>query len=90
MYAAVRLSLAQQKNVLTVPIQCIAAGDSPSVMIVKDNKIERRQVSVGLETPDRAEIIGGLEEGDLVVVGSRSSLQSGQDVAPKLVDSETQ
>jgi RND family efflux transporter MFP subunit len=90
MYATVRLSLAQQKNVLTVPIQSLSAGDSPSVLIVKDDKIERRDVSVGLETPDRAEILNGLAEGDLVVVGSRSSLQVGQSAAPKLVVNENQ
>jgi multidrug efflux pump subunit AcrA (membrane-fusion protein) len=89
MYASVRLTLAQQKNVLTVPIQSVDTGDNPSVLIVKDNKIEKRSVDVGLETPDRAEIQKGLEEGDLVVVGSRGSLQVGQSAIPKMVDSET-
>ena len=88
MYATVRLVLAQQKNALTVPIQSITLGDKPSVLVVKDNKVEQRSVSVGLETPDRAEIVSGLDEGDLVVVGSRSSLQVGQSASPKLVDNE--
>ena len=88
MYATVRLSLAQQKDVLTVPIQSVSSGDTPSVLVVKDNKVEKRNVSVGLETPDRAEILSGLEQGDLVVVGSRSSLQVGQSAAPKLVENE--
>jgi len=88
MYATVRLVLAQQKNALTVPIQSITLGDKPSVLVVKDNKVEQRSVNVGLETPDRAEIVSGLDEGDLVVVGSRSSLQVGQSASPKLVDNE--
>jgi RND family efflux transporter MFP subunit len=90
MYATVRLSLAQQKNVLTVPIQSISAGDPPSVFVIKDNKIEKRVVSVGIETPNRAEILDGLEEGDLVVVGNRSSLQVGQSATPTLVVNENQ
>jgi RND family efflux transporter MFP subunit len=88
MYATVRLSLQQQKDVLTVPIQSISAGAPPTVLIVKDNKIERRNVTVGMQTPDRAEITSGLDAGDLVVIGSRSSLQAGQDATPKLVDSD--
>jgi RND family efflux transporter MFP subunit len=90
MYATVRLYLAQQKNVLTIPIQSISSGDTPSVMVVKDNKISRQNVTVGLESPEQAEILSGLEEGDLVVVGSRSSLQVGQDVSPQLVENQYQ
>jgi heavy metal sensor kinase/RND family efflux transporter MFP subunit len=90
MYATVQLALARQNNVLTVPIQSISVGDKPSVLVVKDNKIERQDISVGLETPDRAEIVSGLDEGDLVVVGSRSSLQIGQPATPKLVENENQ
>ena len=90
MYATVRLSLAQQKDVLTIPIQSLSSGTTPSVLIVKDNKIEKRDVTIGLETPDQVEIVDGLEEGDLVVVGSHSSLQVGQPATPKLVENETQ
>jgi RND family efflux transporter MFP subunit len=88
MYATVRLTLAKQKNALTVPIQSLTLGDKPSVLIVDNNKIEKREVTVGLETPDKAEIQNGLDEGDLVVVGSRGSLQTGQSANPKLVESE--
>jgi RND family efflux transporter MFP subunit len=90
MYSTVQLSLAQQRDVLTVPIQSLSSGDTPSVLVVKDNKIERRQVTVGLETPDRAEILSGLDEGDLVVVGSRSSLQVGEAATPQPVENGEQ
>jgi RND family efflux transporter MFP subunit len=85
MYATVRLSLSKQTDVLTVPIQSISSGDTPSVFTVKDNKIQRRTVTVGLESPDQAAVLSGLNEGDLVVVGNHSSLQEGQDVTPQLV-----
>jgi RND family efflux transporter MFP subunit len=86
MYATVTLTLAEAKNVLAVPIQSLTAGSNPSVLIVKDHKIEKRNVTVGLETPDEAEIKDGLQEGDLVVVGNRSSLQEGQPANPKIED----
>ena len=87
MYATVRLTLAQQKNVLTVPLQCVEAGEEPFVLAVKNNRIEKRSVTLGLQTPDRAEILSGLDEGDLVVVGNRSSLQSGQVVTTQSIAS---
>ena len=87
MYATVSLTLAQKKDVLTVPLQCVEAGDAPFVFVVKDDKIEKRPVTLGLQTPDRAEILSGLSEGDAVVVGNRSSLQPGETVAADLVAS---
>jgi heavy metal sensor kinase/RND family efflux transporter MFP subunit len=86
MYATVRLALAREKDALAVPIQSLTPGDPPSVMVVKDRKIEKREVTVGIETPDEAEILGGLDEGDFVVVGNRTSLQPGQAATPQLVD----
>jgi hypothetical protein len=35
--------------------------------------------------PGKYEVLSGLSEGDLVVVGSRSGLQAGQKVEPKVV-----
>ncbi|MCE0497320.1 MAG: efflux RND transporter periplasmic adaptor subunit [Methylacidiphilales bacterium] len=89
MYATVQLTLARKSDTLTIPIQSLNVGDQPSVLIVKDNRIEKREVTVGVETPDRAEILDGLEEGDLVVVGNRGALQVGQPANPKLVDNST-
>jgi RND family efflux transporter MFP subunit len=88
MYATIRLTLAQQKNVLTVPIQSLSSGDKPSVWVVEDNKIVKKDVTVGLETPDKAEILEGLQEGDLAVVGNRSSLHIGQSVVPQIVENQ--
>jgi multidrug efflux pump subunit AcrA (membrane-fusion protein) len=87
MYATVRLILAEKKEALAVPIQSVSTGDKPTVMVVnKDNKVEQRNVTVGLETPNEAEILSGVEENDLVLIGSRSSVQVGQSVVAKVVD----
>jgi hypothetical protein len=43
-----------------------------------------------LETPNRYEVLAGLKEGDLVLVGSRSQVKPGQEVEPKLVTSVAQ
>jgi hypothetical protein len=44
-------------------------------------------VQIGVETPDEAEIVSGLSEGALVVVGNHSQLQPGMVVQPKIISS---
>jgi hypothetical protein len=60
---------------------------NPSVLVVNaDKRIEDRPVKRGLETASRVEILAGLHENEMVVVGSRSQLKAGQQVEPKIVD----
>jgi RND family efflux transporter MFP subunit len=54
------------------------------LVVTPANSIEIRRVSLGLETAAKVEVLTGLKEGDLVVIGGRSSLQAGQKVQPKL------
>jgi hypothetical protein len=62
-----------------------ATGRSGQVMLVATgNRIESRRVSLGLETANKVEVLSGLKEGNLVVIGGRSSLQAGQEVQPKV------
>lgn len=89
MYAAVQVPLHTERNVLTVPIQAVeAAGENRgSVLVVTNaNKLERREVNLGLESATEAEILAGLNENDLVVFGNQSQYKPGQQVAPKLVE----
>ena len=80
MYATVRLTLAQAKDALVVPIQCVESGDAPFVLTVKDGRIAKNPVALGIQTAEEAEITSGLAEGDEVVMGNRSALQAGEAV----------
>ena len=88
MYAEVDLNLASRNGVLVVPIPAVDVGSDESsgqvAVVTPENHIEIRKVQLGLETSTRVEIRSGLKEGDLVVVGSRSGLQAGQEVKPKI------
>jgi RND family efflux transporter MFP subunit len=53
------------------------------VMIVKDNKAERRAVTVGGSRGSDAEIIAGLAAGDQVIVRGPDNLRDGQSVEVK-------
>jgi RND family efflux transporter MFP subunit len=88
MYAEVNLTLDQRKKALAIPL--IAVDMDPNtqtgqVMVVTPtNHVERRKVTIGLETANLVEVRSGLNEGDAVVVSGRASLQPGQEVRPKL------
>lgn len=67
-------------------MQALTTGDNPTLLVLtKDGRLEERKAKIGLRTPDEAEVISGLEEGD-PVVGSRSGLNAGQKVQAKFVD----
>jgi RND family efflux transporter MFP subunit len=87
MYAEVNLTLNQRKAVLAVPVTAVdSEGLTGQVMVVTPNRlVEVRKIQLGLETADKVEVRSGLNEGDMVVVGGRSSLQPGEEVRPKLV-----
>jgi RND family efflux transporter MFP subunit len=86
MYASVVLTLAAEKNVITVPVQAVdRIGDHASVLGVDANgRLQTRAITLGLEEPDRIGVLSGLQDNDLVVVGNRSQLKAGSRVSPKV------
>jgi RND family efflux transporter MFP subunit len=87
MYAEVKLTLSERKAVLAVPMTAVdSEGATGQVMVVTPNRrVEVRKIGLGLETADKVEVRSGLNEGDMVVIGGRSSLQPGEEVRPKVV-----
>lgn len=89
MYAEVNLNLEERKGALTAPIDAIeGTGTGAHVFAVRDSVVRSVPVTVGLETAQKVEILGGLQEGDLVIVGRHSGLKDGQKVTAKLVGDE--
>ena len=96
MYAEVNLTLDRHNSAISVPVMAVdmesaASSERPGaptggeVMVVTlNNRVERRKVTLGIETADKIEIQSGLNEGDMVVISGRSSLQAGQEVRPKV------
>jgi RND family efflux transporter MFP subunit len=85
MYAEARLPLERREAALTIPVEAVSgAEDKASLLVVNsENKLERRDVALGLETPDRREVVKGLQEGDRVVIGKAGSLRPGDVVEPR-------
>lgn len=86
MYAEVTLDLDARKAVIAVPAQALAGKDKSTAWVVNDaHTLEKRTVTLGLQTPDEVEISSGLKEGELVVFGNFSGLTAGEKVTPKLM-----
>jgi RND family efflux transporter MFP subunit len=86
MYASVSLRLEHREKTLVVPIEAVSRQKTSTVLVVdRDGKIQERTISLGLETPRKIEVLTGLYESDLVMIGSRSQVKPGQKVEPKLI-----
>ena len=86
-YAVAVLKLEQREKVLTVPAEAISNPKAPTVFVLNEaNEIEERPVRLGLEAPDKYEVLTGLKENELVMIGSRAQVKPGQKVEPKILE----
>lgn len=85
MYADVRLHANSRDNALAVPIEAVRRdGDKTSVLMLDSNdRVQSRDVQVGVQSSNRVEILSGLSEGEQVLVGNLGSYQVGEKVRPK-------
>jgi RND family efflux transporter MFP subunit len=88
MYATVQIPLHSVQNVLTVPVQAVQTSgeDRGDVLVVtSDNKVEKRSVTLGVQSATDTEMVAGLKEGEMVVYGEQSQFRSGELVQPQIV-----
>lgn len=85
MYADVTLLANSHADALTVPVTSLLRSDNGASVLVVDasDRVQVRQVEIGVETSNRVEILGGLKEGERVIVGNLGSYQTGELVKPK-------
>jgi RND family efflux transporter MFP subunit len=85
MYAKVILKVEKRPLALTIPTEAVSSDKSPTVFLInRQQEVEERSVTLGLETPTRYEVKAGLQDGDLVMIGSRSEVKPGQKVEAKI------
>ncbi len=86
MYADVTLSANSRPDVLAVPIEAIQRHENnkTSVLVVDpQNRVQSREVQIGVESSNNVEILAGLTEGERVIVGNLGGYQPGELVKPK-------
>ncbi|MEO8157308.1 MAG: efflux RND transporter periplasmic adaptor subunit [Betaproteobacteria bacterium] len=88
MYATATLELETRKQVIGIPVEALQdRQDAAATVLVLDSrhKIEQRKIAIGMETASRIEVVSGLSEGEMVVLGGGGRYQPGQSAEPKLV-----
>lgn len=87
-YADATLTLNNQPHATAVPLQAVNQQLDQNEVYVVDaaKKIQVRPVILGFQTANYAEVLSGLEPGDMVVVSDRSSLTPNEPVKTKLVN----
>jgi len=91
MYASAEIPLQTAQKALTLPTQAVQPGgpDKGTVLVVNSaNQVERRTVTLGLQTGTQVEIVSGLNENDRVIFGSQGQYQPGELVSPKVVQAQ--
>jgi RND family efflux transporter MFP subunit len=89
MYANTQLQLAQAINVVTIPVEALVLRGNQQTVYLLDaaNRIQIRNVVVGLEGSRLAEIKSGLSPGDRVILGGQEKYSEGEQVDPILTSS---
>jgi RND family efflux transporter MFP subunit len=88
MYATVKLPLETAQNTLTVPLQAVqASGEGRGAVLVvgSDNRIERRDLTLGLESATEAQVLSGLRENERVIFGEQAQFKPGDRVTPTVI-----
>jgi len=81
-YVQMQFVKGERPTALSVPREAVArSGDSASVWVVTNDRVERRQVTTGLESQDRVEIVAGLDKDERVVRRGHEGLYAGALVA---------
>jgi len=81
MYARVSLRVAQKPDAIAVPRNAIVERPGERGVFVVDGQTARyRRVDVGIQAPDKVEIVAGLREGERVVTTGSAALRDGDRV----------
>jgi multidrug efflux pump subunit AcrA (membrane-fusion protein) len=92
MFAKLNIVTAAKQDTVLVPRQAIlsgANGASPLVLTIDaDGRVHKQPVTIGLQSDQFSEILGGLDAGQLVATSSLSDLNDGDIVSPQ-VDNRT-
>lgn len=81
MFANVKFSTNIKKNALIVKSEAVLQKEDKNIVyIVKDNKTIEKQVSIGIDNGDFAEITSGLSQGDKVIIKGQHYVENGEKV----------
>jgi RND family efflux transporter MFP subunit len=88
MYASAKIPLRSASNALSIPIQAVQSsgeGQGTVLLVNSSNRVEKRDVKLGIQTAAQAEVLSGLNENDTVIFGEQNQFKAGELVSPQIV-----
>ncbi len=82
-FGEVTLEVSTHENALVIPQTAVL--ENHIVFLARDNKAERREVTLGLQNAELVEVLSGVEEGDSVIVEGNFGLVDGAEIEIKEV-----
>ena len=92
-YGLLRVSASQPRKVLSVPMTALfSISTTESHVFVRDENgtLAKRSVTVGMQDSKYAEVISGLQEGDIVITSSKIGLQEGMQVEVSIKEEDAE
>lgn len=87
--AKVTMDVAEKKDVLYLPNEIVnTSTEGDFVYVIRNGKVEKQPVELGVTSDSRAEIVSGLEEGDEVVSEVSGEIQEGMKATAVLSEPE--
>ncbi len=84
MYAETHIQLQKRDDTLILPVQAVVQSSNlPYVLVVNaTHHVEKRIVTLGIQTANRVEITSGLKVGETVIASGQTDYQEGEEVSP--------
>lgn len=82
-FGEVTLEVSTHEDALVIPQKAVL--ENKYVFLARENKAERKEVTLGLQNAELVEVLNGLKEGDLVIVEGNYGLEDGAEIDIKEV-----
>lgn len=85
MYAETTIQLQEKKDALILPAEAVVQdADQAYVLVVNStNHVEKRKVTLGIQTANRTEVLTGVHSGERVIASGQANYQPGQVVTAR-------
>jgi len=81
MFAEIKIGVDKAENVLSVPLSAVIDDNGRKVVyVVKGDKAEKREISIGFSNNELVQVLSGVSEGEEVVVKGQNLLSDGSKV----------
>jgi HlyD family secretion protein len=79
----VRIHISERPSVIVIPRGAIYIdGSKRFVFVVRDDRLQRRDITVGIANPTTIEVVSGLQNGDVVALPGEVSLKENLHIRP--------